>query len=456
MKIHKAYNKKYILLFLLFLFSAAGIKSQVKVVDKIVAIVGKNIILQSEIEAQFMQYRMQYGFQGSETTVKCQILEDLLLQKLLLNQAQLDSIEVTDLEVEQTMDRRLRYFVGQFGSEEKLEEFYNKSILEIKEEMRELVRDQLMVERIQQEITADISITPSEVKYFYKTMPKDSIPRINSEVEIGQIVKTPPVGVEVKSAIRDKIEGYRDRIVSGESFKTLAILYSEDPGSAKKGGELGLTKRGELYPEFEAVAFKLKKGEVSDIVETKAGFHIIQLIERKGDYINVRHLLLRIQPSPLDLMKAKNYLDSIAEIIEKDSMSFAEAAKKYSDDPSKINGGMIVNPMTGTTKFETDQLDSQLFFVIDKLDIGEISKPVLFETEEGRQAYRLLYLKSRTDPHIANLKDDYNAITEWALNKKKTQAVDKWVNEKINNTYVKIKGDYQNCNFYNNWLIKKE
>lgn len=455
MKILHTKILKHITLLILFLISSTSMISQVKVVDQIVAVVGKNIILQSEIEAQFMQYRLQYGFQGSETTIKCQILEDLLLQKLLLNQAQVDSVEVTDMEVEQTMDRRLRYFVGQFGSEEKLEEFYNKSIIEIKEEMRDLVRDQLMVDRIQQDITADISITPSEVKEYYKTMPQDSIPRINSEVEIGQIVKTPPVSVEVKSAIRDEIENYRDRILGGESFKTLAILYSEDPGSAKKGGELGLTKRGELYPEFEAVAFKLKKGEVSDIVETKAGFHIIELIERKGDYINVRHILLRIQPSPLDLVKAKNYLDSIADIIDTDSISFAEAARKYSDDPTKINGGMVVNPMTGTTKFETDQLDPQLFFVIDKMEIGEISKPVLFETEEGRQAYRLLYLKSRTDPHVANLKDDYNAIMDWALSKKKNEAVDSWVNEKIKNTYVKINDEYLKCNFYNNWLINK-
>lgn len=450
MKINKFTAFPIVILLLLGL-QTRQTKAQVKVIDQIVAIVGKNIILESEIEAQHLQYRMQQDIQGSEETVKCQILEDLLYQKLLLNQAQVDSIEITDSEVEQSMDQRLRYFIGQIGSAEKLEEYYNKSILEIKEEMREPIREQMMVERAQQEITGNVSITPSEVKQFYKNMPKDSIPRINSEVEIGQIVKMPKVGIEVKSEIRTKMENIRNRVLEGESFKTMAILYSEDPGSAKKGGEIGLAGRGELYPEFEAVAFKLDEGEISDIVETKAGFHIIQLIDRKGDYVNVRHILLRIKPSPYELMEAQAYLDSIADIIQQDSLSFEEAAMKFSDDPSKNNGGLIVNPMTGTTKFQTDQIDPQLFFVIDKLEVGELSEPVLFENEEGKQGYRILYLKNRTEPHIANLKDDYNVIQEWALSKKKSEVVDEWVKEKIGNAYIKIIDDFQSCNYYYNW-----
>lgn len=442
------------LVFFLLLIPFNSIYSQEEVIDQIIAVVGKNIILESELEGQYVQYRMQQGIQGSETSVKCQILEDLLFQKLLLNQAQIDSLEVTDNEVEQNMNHRLRYFVGQFGSEEKLEEFYNKSIIEIKEEMRDLVREQMMVERARQQIIENISITPSDVKNYYKTMPEDSIPYINSEVEIGQIVRIPPVSVEEKLKIKKKLQDLRERILTGEKFEAMAILYSEDPGSAKKGGEIGLSKRGELFPEFEAVAFNLDKGEVSEVVETKAGFHIIQLIERRGEYVNVKHILLRIKPSPYDLVEAKQYLDSIAEFIENDSLTFEEAAMKFSDDPSKTNGGLIINPMTGNTKFEADQLDPQLFFVIDKLDVGDISKPVLFETEEGKQAYRLLYLKSRTKPHQANLKDDYNALQEWALEKKKADVVDEWIRSKLVDTYVKIDDKYKDCNFYHNWINK--
>ncbi|MDZ7741877.1 MAG: peptidylprolyl isomerase [Bacteroidota bacterium] len=265
--------------------------AQEEVVDEIVAIVGKNIILKSEIEGQYMQYRMQEGIKGSENTVKCRILEDLLYQKLLLNQAQIDSIEATDSEVEMSMDQRLRYFISQFGSEEKLEEFYKKSIIEIKEEMRELVREQMMVDKVQQNITQDVSITPSEVRKFYRSLPEDSIPYVNAQLEVAQIVKLPPVSIEQKLMIKEKLKNIRQRISDGESFKALAVLYSEDPGSAKKGGELGFHGRGELYPEFEAVAFKLKKGEISEVIETKAGFHIVELLERRGDYFNVRHIL---------------------------------------------------------------------------------------------------------------------------------------------------------------------
>lgn len=444
------------LLFLALSFIAISTMAQEKVLDQVAAIVGKNIILESDIETQYFQYRMQQGITGSESTVKCQILEDLLYQKLLLNQAEFDSIEVTDSEVDQTMDQRLRYFVAQFGSEEKLEEFYKKSILEIKEDMQELIREQMMVEKVQQDITVDVSITPSEVKSFFRKLPADSIPLINAEVEVGQIVKLPPIKVEEKMIVKERLKGLRDRIINGESFNAMAVLYSEDPGSANKGGEIGFHGRGELYPEFEAVAFKLKKGEVSEILETKAGFHIIQSIERRGDYVNVKHILMRVQPTPQDLAVAKQQLDSIADIIEADTIEFADAAMKYSDDPSKNNGGLIINPATGTTKFEADQLDPHLFFVIDKLDVGDISQPVLYETDEGKQAYRILYLKTRTKPHRANIREDYNRIQEWALNNKQAEVVDAWVKEKINDAYISIIEKYRDCNFYHDWWKAEE
>ncbi len=253
------------------------------VVDQVVAIVGKNIILESDIENQYYQYRMQSGIIGGGTSVRCQMLESLLFQKLLLNQAEVDSIVVTDMEIEQIMDQRLRFFIAQLGSRERFEEYYGKSIEEFKEEFKTDIEDQIKVERAQDAVVVNVSVTPAEVKAFYKDYPRDSIPLVNSTVEIGEIVRTPPVSLEQKLAIKDRLRGLRERVIAGESFATLAILYSEDPGSAKKGGELGFYGRGELYKEFEAVAFKLEEGEVSEIVETKAGFHIIQLIERKGN-----------------------------------------------------------------------------------------------------------------------------------------------------------------------------
>jgi peptidyl-prolyl cis-trans isomerase SurA len=437
-----------------YLFTA---HAQVEVIDQVIAIVGKNIILESDIEAQYYQYRSQYGITESENTSKCRILEDMLYQKLLLNQAEYDSIEVSESEVEMSMDQRLRYFIGQFGSEEKLEDFYKKSILEIKDEMREMVHEQMMVDRVQQEITKDVNITPSDVRRFFKKLPADSIPLINAEVEVAQIVKLPTIQVEEKLYIKEKLKGIRTRLKNGESFKALAVLYSEDAGSAKKGGELGLHGRGELYPEFEAVAFKLKKGELSEILETKAGFHIIEMIERRGDYINVRHILLKVKASAESLAQASALLDSVANLIQKDSMTFEKAAFLFSsDEKTKNNGGLIINPATGTTKFEADQLDPQMFFVIDKLKVDDISKPILYETQEAKQAYRILQLKSRTEPHRANITDDYNVLQEWALNKKKMELVEEWIKDKIKDAYIKVDKKFSSCNFKYDWKNSEE
>ncbi len=446
----------YIISFFYLIFSGtlfAQNQPQGEVVDEIIAIVGSNIILKSDIEAQYIQYRMQQGnAAGSESTVKCSIMESMLRQKLLLSQGELDSVQVSDMQVESEMDRRLRYYIKQFGSQEKLEEFYQQSIYEIKDEFRDLIKQQMMMETVQNSITADVTVTPSEVRSFYKSIPKDSLPLINSEVELMQIVKKPPINPEERERIRKKLLELRKRVLNGESFATLAILYSEDPGSAKNGGELGFVGRGELYPEFEAVAFNLKEGEVSDILETEAGFHIIQMIERRGDYVNVRHILLQPKVSPLDLMKAKNELDSISQLIEDGKYTFEEAVAEFSDDPSKNNGGLLVNPNTGTSVFETDELDAKVFFVIDKMEVGEISAPVPFKTDDNKDAYRILYLKKRTEPHKANLKDDYDRIQQWALEQKKQKVIQEWVESKIDKTYIKIDDSYRDCKFSNNWF----
>ena len=430
-----------------------GLRAQeAKIIDQVVAVVGQNIVLESDIENQYYQYRMQSGAIAGGSSVRCQMLETMLFQKLLLNQAEIDSVEVTDSEVQAEMERRLRFFIAQLGSRERFEEYYGKSVEEFREEFSKEIEDQLRAGEVQRQIVEKVNITPSEVRSFFRKIPTDSIPLINSTVEIGELLITPPVSLEQKLAIKERLRSLRERVLAGENFATLAILYSEDPGSAKKGGELGFYGRGELNKEFEGVAFRLDKGEVSDIVETQNGFHIIQMIERKGEYVNVRHILLRTKVSPLDLARAKAQLDSIAQLIRNDSISWDDAVLKYSDSDNKNGGGLLINPLTGTTAFEVSDLDPQVSFVIDKLQVGEVSQPVIMETEDGQQAYRLLYLKKRTLPHRANLEEDYDKIKSWALEEKQGEVFKEWVNKKARKTFIRIDDKYHDCEFNYDWF----
>lgn len=426
------------------------------VVDRIIAVVGKNMILESDVEAQYQQLKMQGSIEGSASVAKCMILQDMMRDDLLLNQAELDSITVSDDDVERSLDQRLRYFISQFGTQEKLEEYYGKSIVEIKEEFREMVKNYMLVDQVRNEITKNVTVTPSDVKAFYRNIPTDSIPLISARVEMTQIIKIPPISMEQRVMIKEKLRDLRRRILAGENFATMAILYSEDPGSAAKGGEIGFFGRGELYPEYEAAAFKLKEGEISEIVETKAGYHIIQLIERKGDYINTRHILLMTKPSPEDLEKARLQLDTILTRIKSGEITFEEAVEKYSDDPGKKSGGYLINNANsannGTTWWEMEELEPQVSFVINKLEVGQVSSPVPAKTEDGKDAYRLIKLKDRVEPHRANLTDDYSLINSYALEHKKEQKIKDWVNDNVENAYIMIIDDYKGCPFEYNWF----
>lgn len=424
------------------------------VVDQVVAVVGKNIILESDVETQYISYRMQGGISGSASEIRCVILEDILYQKLMVTQAEVDSIEVSDIQVETELDRRLSMFINQFGSQEKMEEYYDKTLVQIKQELYEIVKDQLMTQQVQSGIIEGVTVTPSEIRSYYRSMPEDSLPSIKTEFVIAEIVKKPPVNVAEKINVKEQLLKLRDRILKGESFSTLAILYSEDPGSAKKGGELGFYGRGQLYPEFEAVAYKLKDGEVSNVVETEAGYHIIQLIERKGDYINVRHILLVPKVSPADLMEARNELDSIAKLIRADSVTFDDAVKRFSDADNKNSDGIIINPYTGSTKFEGEQLDAQVSFTVEKMEVGDLSNPVPMKTKDQKDAYRLLLLKEKTQPHRANLEEDYSKIQEWALQAKQRTVIDNWINDKAKKTYIRINDRYKTCEFANYWSAR--
>lgn len=423
-----------------------------KVIDQVIAVVGGKIILLSDIEEQYTQLKAQ-GFE-SKGDVKCEILEELLFQKLLLNQAELDSIEVTSKEINQTMESRFKYFISQIGSEEKLEEYFGKSILEMKEDFRENIKEQLLTQKMQSKLTDDIKITPSEVRAFFKNIPADSLPYINTEFELQQIVLVPKISDEEKLLIREKLNEFRERVINGDKFSTLAVLYSEDPGSAKKGGELGFVSRTDLVPEFAAVAFNLKDGEVSRIVETEFGYHIIQLIEKKGELVNVRHILLSPKPSVEKMMEIEKRLDSISTQIRENKITFEDAADKFSDDEkSKYNGGLMSNPYTGNTRFEANQLDQYSYYAVKDLNTGEISKVLQTRDDRGKIVYKIYKLKTKTKPHKANLKDDYQRIQDIALENKKQKEIDEWSSKKINNTYIHIDPSFGNCSFrLKGWL----
>ncbi|MBP7168637.1 MAG: peptidylprolyl isomerase [Bacteroidia bacterium] len=422
-----------------------------KVVDQVVAVVGAKIILLSDIEAQYQQLLGQTSLRGDD--LRCKIVDQLLLNKLLAHQAEIDSVEVGEDQVEQKINQNMSYFIQQIGSAEKLEAYYGKSIAELKEEFRPMIREQLVVQQMQGKITGGVTASPADVKSFFNNIPEDSLPLINAEVEYAQILKKVPVSAEEKKNTKEKLNEFRDRILKGEEFSTLAILYSQDIESAKQGGELGFVNRGDLVPEFEAAAFRLKNiTDVSPIIETQFGFHIIQLIERRGDRINCRHILLHPKVSTEDLVKTQLEMDSLAKALRAGTITFAEAAEKYSDDKdTKLNAGNVVNPASGATKFESDQVDPAVLFQLDKMEIGEISNPIMTTTREGDNAYRILLLKTRSQPHRLNLKDDYNRLQELAVSDKQNRILETWRNKKKALTYIRISEDYKNCPLLNDW-----
>ncbi len=429
-------------------------KAEGQIIDRVIAVVGKNIILQSELDAKYTQMVKSNEFVNADS--KCFLLEDLLYQKILVAQAEKDSVDISDTQVEQELDDRLNYSISQYGTKESFEAFYGKTTEQFKDEIRDDVRNLLMAKNIQSKITGDLKVTPQEVKTYFNKIHPDSVPFINAEVEIGQILKKPAVSSQAKKEAKDRLEVIRQRILKGESFTSMAVLYSEDPGSATKGGEYKNLQRGTFVPEFEAVAYSLNKGDVSEIFETSFGYHFLQLMDKRGDIIDVRHILMSPKVDLVDLQKSKTVLDSVYALLKKDSISFAEAAVKYSDDEeSKNSGGLIVNPQTGSTRFdmnEIGQFDPTIVFTIDKMKIGEYTKPALTQGRDSKQAYRIVYLKNRTEPHKANLKEDYQRIQQAALNEKQQKVIADWIKKKVNTIYLKIDDDFKSCHFRNKWV----
>ncbi len=418
-----------------------------QVIDKIIAKVDNYVVLKSELEVAYLQFMQsdEAKFATDKSKTKCTILESLVINKLLLAKAEIDSVTIDKETLESQLDRRMQYFSSQFGSDKKLEEYYKKSIDELKADMRRQVRDQMITERMQGQITADIKITPAQVEKFYKAIPKDSLPFFSTEVEVGQIVRYAEISQEQKRIYLAKANDIIKQIYAGADFCALAKKYSEDVGSAKQCGELGFFKKGDLVKPYETAALRLTPGEVSEVVESEFGFHIIQLIERRGNEYNTRHILIKPSASYKDLGNAEQFLDSLRLAILKDSIVFSKAAKEYSvDKNSKNNGGMFLDE-SGNSRVPMEKLEPGVFFVIDTVKIGDISMPVRYRTEDNKDAVRIIYYKSKTPAHQANLKDDYTKIYQATLDEEKNKAVNKWFDKTKGEVYIDIDTEYSNC-----------
>jgi peptidyl-prolyl cis-trans isomerase SurA len=436
---------KLISILIFFTVSISGLNGQPFMVDKIVAVVGKNDILYSDIEDQYMQMMAQ-GVKPMPS--KCSIFEDLLAQKLLVNQADIDSLVVDDAQVEMELNDRINYFINQIGTEQKLIEYFGKSVLEIKEDMRDAVHEQMLMQKMRMQITENMSVTPAEVRSFYNNLPKDSIPFINAQVEISQIMIYPKTSEEAVFDVREKLLALRERIMNGENFATMAVLYSED-GSASKGGDIGWATKAELDdPAYAKAAFALKKGQVSKIVESSFGYYIIQLLDRTDDRVHTRHILMKPKISIDAKQKALDRLDSILTLVRVDSFTFGQAAQRYSQDEETLNnGGTRVNPATGNTKFLLDQFETSEHYIIRDLKVGEISEPYESKDDKGNLVYKAVQLKSKTEPHLANMKQDFELLKAMALKEKEKKIIDDWVIDKMKNTYIRINEPYQDCSF---------
>lgn len=529
-------------------------------IDKIIAKVDNYIILKSDLEKAYLDYTSR-GNEGGDQ-VRCGILESLVVNKLLVAKAEIDSVEVTDSEVQNNLDQRMQVIISQIGSEQKLEDYYGKTVEQFKEELFTDIKQQLMADKMQKQITEDIRITPTEVRKFFGRIPEDSIPFLSTEVSIGQIVRIPKVGKNQKEKARQKLLDIRNRILngkdrtdeyggwiisilknnnleltdkdgnkftgnwnynaserllkidlneisfsanefqftwrltkfgndslkfdnydfdktskffarkvhpsnkitpvitadylqgewriisfnaSGEDFAAMAKEYSDDPGSARMGGDLGYASRGTMVPEFEAAAMRMKPGEISMPVETDFGFHLIQLLDRRGNEFHARHILIRPDYSKLDFEETDSFLDSLRSLILNDSLTFEKAAKDYSDDPvTSGNGGFLIDA-NGSSKVSVEDLDPVIFFTIDTMDVGEISTPLRYRMTDGKEAVRILYYKDKVKPHQANLKDDYQKIQLAALNEKKQNALDEWFAEAKKEVFIQIDDSYKNC-----------
>ena len=441
---------------LLWLLGSLVLSAQNNIIDEVVWVVGDEAILKSEVEA----HRLQALYQGQKFNgdPNCVIPEQLAIQKLFLHQAELDSIIVTDNDVISAVDRQINYMIAQLGSREKLEEYFGKSLSKIREEQRNLAREEETIRKMREKLLSGITVTPAEVRAYYKKLPPDSIAIIPAQVEVEIISVETKYSDEEIDDIKSRLREFTERINNGERFSTLAILYSADRDNARDGGELGFKGRGELTTEFANVAFSLNDPtKVSRIVEDEYGYHIIQLIEKRGDRINCRHILLKPQVSAKERNEAMLRLDSIADLVRNEKLSFKSAAQMFSEDKeTRNNGGLLINENTGTSHFQMEQLPQEIGKLVYDMNVGEISRPFsMIDTRNGRnrEICAIIRVKSKTKAHPASVTEDFLELKEMVLQQERNKVIEDWIKKKQQEIYVRINEDWRNCEFqYPGWI----
>lgn len=418
--------------------------AQATVLDKIIAKVDNYYLLKSELETQMAQYAQS----GQQAPPKCQLLESLVVGKLMLAKSDIDSVTVEDKRVETELTSRMEQMESQFGSQKNIVEAYGKTIASLKDELRSAIKEQLITRKMQDKITGDVKVTPKEVRHFYEAIPKDSLPYLPSEVEIGQIVRMAKTTRAQKDELYKRLLDYKKRVENGEKFEDLAKLYSEDLGSGKRGGDLGFAKRGQMVAPFEASALKMKPNQMSDVVESEFGFHLIKLLEIRGQEYHALHILLRPDYQRLDVVEPTHFLDSIRVLIQRDTLKFEKAAKEVSEDKAtQFGGGMITDPQSRSIRMPLDgTMESGLFFTVDTMKVGTVSQPMAYRTGDGRSAMRILYYKAKYPPHFANLVDDFQRLSSYTLNKKKNTAIEKWFVKAKDDVFIYVVDEYKECN----------
>ena len=446
--------KNILALFILNLIFVYSQNENKQLLDGVVAVVGDQVVFLSDLQESISQYEAQFNELQSDQVIS-EVLEELLFQKLLLHHASIDSLVVGENEVQNNLNRRIEYLVTTLGSERKVEQYFDKSFSKIKETLLNSVRDQMTVQLMQQEITAYTEVTPSDVNNFFNNLNKDSLPYLDEQFKIGQILILPNPSDSSLIQTKEKLNNLRNRILTGDKFSTMAILYSEDPGSSRNGGEYVNIKKGQLTKQFEAVIYSLSPGEISNVFETEYGFHIAELTNRTGGIVDFRHILMIPKIFQHQMEETKTFLTSLKDIIENGESTFEKAAKDFSnDDETKYNGGLLINPQTGEHSFFIDELDPLLKNKLKDLEEGSIIGPLYYKLPDGKESYRLVKLIQKTEPHFANINQDYNLIKMYAENEKKQKKLSNWINSKIENTYIYLNSDFLNNDFVYNWQKK--
>ena len=431
--------KKILIWFALCPFWALA-QGQGTTINKIIARVDNYYILKSDLQ----EAKANYEQNGQKVPDEGRVLESLIINKLLLAKSEIDSVSVEDKVIDGQLEQRMQYMAQRFGSEKNIVAAYGKSIEALKVELRQPIKEQATIEKMQDKITEAVKVTPSDVRKFFNTIPKDSLPYIPAEAEIGHIVRMAKVTKLQKEDLRKKLFDYKARIEKGEDFAKLATEFSEDLGSGKQGGDLGFAKRGQMVSAFEGAVLKLKPNQISDPVESEFGFHLIQMLETRGAEYHARHILLRPEYNRMDVSEPTRVLDSIRILIQVDTLKFEKAAKEWSEDKATADaGGMLIDPASRTSKLPLDQtMEPTLYFTLDSMKVGMITAPVSYRTEDGRTGVRVLWYKNKIEPHIADLKQDYEKIYNIVLQNKKARAVDEWFRKAVADVFIKVEPEY--------------